>query len=363
MSKNYTQYTVEDIAEYFQHFAEVEPGENSPLYYAISKGIVNEPELLKLAQQTRYGQPMANMILGSTHYLLLQNPDQELAKYYPSITGKIEKTDDHLVPLFKDFCLKNKDEIEQLLTTKLVQTNAINRCAYLMPMFNLIAQENDNKPLALIDIGTSASLNLYVDDYQYEYLIGDTKKSFGPVDSHIKVRSEIRQDLFPTFGEMARIERRIGIDQNPLDLTQDENALWLKSLIWADHLDRFQRMSAAVQMVQDKPKAELLKGSSIDDFKGVVKGINEDMTLVIFHTHVLYQFSEEARQDFWNWLDELGQERDFYYIGAEGFQSWRAKFDTKDVSVSKTTYKNGEKQSKLIALTNGHANWIEWQGF
>jgi len=162
---------------------------------------------------------------------------------------------------------------------------------------------------------------------------------------------------------MATIERRIGIDQNPIDLTQPENALWLKALIWPDHLERFKRLSAAIELVQKEPKAEIIQGSNIDEFDQLVKGLDEDLTLIIFHTHVLYQFSEEDRQNFWNWLDKLGQERDFYYIGAEEFKSWKERFNTTEVGVTvgKVTYKDGQKKSKLLAQTNGHANWIEWK--
>lgn len=359
MPKNYTHFTIEYLTEYFQKSSELIV-EISPFYSFINKGISKEPALLRLAQKTPYRQPIDYLFLGSVHYLLLQNPSEELAKYYPSITDKFEKRDEYLMPLFKDFCLKHQDEIEQLLTSKILQTNATNRCSYLMPIFNLISQENKGKPLALLEIGTSASLNLYFDAYQYEYLFQNSKKSFGSANAKVKVQTQIREEFFPSFGEMATIERRIGIDKNPLDLTQPENALWLKSLIWPDHLKRFKRLSGAIELVQKDPKVELIKGSSIDEFDQVVKGINKDLTLIIFHSHVLYQFLDKDRQDFWNWLDKLGQERDFYYVGAEEFKSWNERFNTKEVAVGKTTYIDGQKKSKLVAQTNGHANWIKW---
>lgn len=230
-----------------------------------------------------------------------------------------------------------------------------------MPIFSLISQENGGKPLALVEIGTSASLNLYFDAYQYEYLFQNSKKSFGPIDSKVKIQSKIRDDFFPNIGKMPTIEKRIGIDQNPLDLTQPENALWLKALIWPDQLERFKRLSAAIEVVQKKPKVELVQGSTIDEFDQAVKDVNKDLTLIIFHTQVLYQFSDKARQDFWNWLDKLGQERNFYCVGAEEFKTWKEQFNTTELSIGNTTYKNGHKKSKLIAQSNGHAHWIKWE--
>lgn len=360
MHKNYTHLDLEYLAEYFQKSSEL-VSKSSPLYSFIHKVISKEPALLKLSQKTRYRQPLDYLLLGSVHFLLLKNPNQELAKYYPSIAGEITKPDKHLKELFKDFCLKHQAEIEQLITSKLLQTNAPNRSSYLMPIFSLISQENGGKPLALVEIGTSASLNLYFDAYQYEYLFQNSKKSFGPIDSKVKIQSKIRDDFFPNIGKMPTIEKRIGIDQNPLDLTQPENALWLKALIWPDQLERFKRLSAAIEVVQKKPKVELVQGSTIDEFDQAVKDVNKDLTLIIFHTQVLYQFSDKARQDFWNWLDKLGQERNFYCVGAEEFKTWKEQFNTTELSIGNTTYKNGHKKSKLIAQSNGHAHWIKWE--
>ena len=360
MHKNYTHLDLEYMAEYFQKSSEL-VSKSSPLYSFIHKVISKEPALLKLAQKTRYRQPMDYLLLASIHYLLLKDPNQELAEYYPSIAGKVKKPDKHLMELFKGFCLKNQNEIEQLITSKFLQTNAPNRCSYLMPIFSLISQENGGKPLALVEIGTSASLNLYFDAYQYEYLFQNSKKTFGPVDSKVKIQSQIRDDFFPDFGESPIIEKRIGIDQNPLDLTQPENALWLKASIWPDHLERFKRLSAAIEVVQKEPKVKLIKGSTIDEFDQAVKDVNKDLTLIIFHTHVLYQFSDEARQDYWNWLDKLGQERNFYCVGAEEFKTWKERFNTKELAVGKTTYKDGQKKLTLMALSHGHTHWIKWE--
>lgn len=360
MSKNHTHLKVEYISEYFQKSSEL-VSESSPLYSFLHKVISKEPSLLKLAQQTSSGQPMDYLLLASIHYLLLQNPSHELAQYYPSITSKSKKLDEHLAKLFKEFCLQHQKEIERFLTSKFLQTNASNRCSYLMPLFNRIAQENGGKPLVLLEIGTSASLNLYYDKYQYEYLFQNSKQSFGPVDAKVKIQTQVKEGLVPSFGEMATIEKRIGVDKNPLDPTQSENALWLKACVWPDHFERFKRLSAAIEEVQKNPKAELIQGSSIDEFDRVVKDINEDLTLIVFHTHVLYQFSEEDRQTFWTWLDKLGQERDFNYVGAEEFKSWKERFDTTNVALGHITYENGQKKTKLIAQTNGHANWIEWK--
>lgn len=88
MHKNYTHLDLEYLAEYFQKSSEL-VSKSSPLYSFIHKVISKEPALLKLSQKTRYRQPLDYLLLGSVHFLLLKNPNQELAKYYPSIAGEI----------------------------------------------------------------------------------------------------------------------------------------------------------------------------------------------------------------------------------------------------------------------------------
>jgi hypothetical protein len=112
-----------------------------------------------------------NLLFGTVHCLLLAGADHELRRYYD---GLLEDPEDirQSFPPFKDFCLKYADDIVPLLETKIVQTNEVRRCAYLYPSFCLI-YEKIRKPLALIEIGTSAGLQLIWDQYGYTYGTGD----------------------------------------------------------------------------------------------------------------------------------------------------------------------------------------------
>jgi hypothetical protein len=107
------------------------------------------------------------LFFGAVHYLLLKGADHPLKDFYPSIVSNPKSYEDSF-EYFKDFCLTHRNEIESILKTKLVQTNEIRRCAYLYPIFCTI-YEKVKKPLALIEIGTSAGLQLLWDKYSYSY--------------------------------------------------------------------------------------------------------------------------------------------------------------------------------------------------
>lgn len=342
---------IASIAKRFIEFAERECKNNSPLYYQLSHDISEEEELLQLASNCRSRQPIPNLFLGAIHYLLLGSPEEELAHYYPSISKKdIESIP---IDLVKSFCLKHEASIIPLLKNRIVQTNGINRTAYLMPIFSSLFPPYES--VTLVDIGTSSGLTLNLDLYKYHYQQGD---SFGK--SKVKIHSDIRAGSLPKFDAMVSVKRKIGIDQNPLDLKITDNAHWLKALIWPDMLERFERMEAAIEVAQHS-NIEFQKASTNQEFKAIIDQIPEHENLIIYHTHVLYQFTQEERRDFRKMLDEIGQKRDLYYLAVEANSIFdKEDYFGKGAKIELTAFQAGEKNSKILASTNGHGTWIKW---
>lgn len=348
MKNNYTQKSLEELGAWFKRFAEVECKGSSPLYERLCNQISQEQALIRLASHSRIGQPVPNLFLAAVHFLLLQNPQEELATYYPSISPKAKG--EIPILLFRKFCEENRDSILDILAKRIVQTNAVNRTAYLMP----ILSEAFDKPIHLVDIGASSGLNLYLDAYSYDY--GDAG-TFG--DGKMKIQSIIQEGEMPAFSKMIQIKRRIGIDQNPLDLTDQDTANWLKALIWPDMLDRFQRFSAALEIAKKDP-ITLIKASSIDDFESILRSIPISEPLAIYHTHVLYQFSPEDRKAFRAMLNRLGTTRDFLYLAVEGGSVFDKGLPSGKFLVEKNEFKAGIQKSSFIAEVEGHGRWIKW---
>ncbi|MEO7045435.1 MAG: DUF2332 domain-containing protein [Ferruginibacter sp.] len=343
---------VEKTKERFINFADSECKGNSQLYYQLSNHIANDDDLLEIASTTRPGQPIPNIFLAAVHYLLLKNPENNLAKYYPSI----EKKDSTEIPfnLFKTFCIENKNEIINLISNKIVQTNVINRCAYLMPIFSNILSE-ENKPTTIIDIGTSAGLTLNFDQYEYWY---NDQKVFG--NSKVKVKSDILESSNPKIFPINQHLSKIGIDQNIIDPTDEDEILWLKALIWPDQQERFNAMDEALKLEELK-NIQFVKAQSILDFEKEILKINKDENLIIYSTHVLYQFTGEQKDVFYSMLDKIGSQRDFYFLSVEGIEILQKRHKSEEIVIELTNYKGNKKKRTFIAETNGHGNWIKWK--
>lgn len=340
------------LKERFLAFAETECKGNSKLYYDLSIRIANDPELLNIAANTRDGQPVPNIFFAAVHYLLLKNQDEQLAKYYPSI----QRSRFAEIPfdLFKAFCLNNQNEIKEIIATRIVQTNVISRCAYLMPIFSKIIAE-ENKPATIIDIGTSAGLTLNFDKYEYWY---DGQKVFG--ESSVLVKSTSVKSPPPKIYPITQPLQKVGIDQNLIDPTDKDEILWLKALVWTDQLERFIAMDEALKLSELK-NIKFVQAKTALDFEREILMADRSHTLVVYATHVLYQFTQEQKDAFYGMLERIGQVRDFYFLSVEGIKSLLEKYQSKETVIELTSYKKQKKAVNFLAETNGHGNWIRWQ--
>ena len=342
----------EEVQKRFLAFAETECQGNSPLYYDLSIRIAQAGELLAMASHSRAGQPVANLFLASVHYLVLQDAGSEPGKYYPSVTGRT--TAEIPFHIFKQFCLNHEREIRTLLSTQIVQSNVISRCSYLMPVFSrLIAREN--RPVTLIDIGTSAGLTLNFDRYEYWY---NGKKCWG--NSRVVIRGTVRDSAIPDIPEIGQPITKIGIDQHVIDPADPREALWLKALVWPDQLDRFRTMEEALKRM-DPREISFVKGDLLRDFEGIASRVPPRQNLMVYATHVLYQLSTLDRGRFHDMLDRIGQQRDYYFLSVEGIKPLVERYGSTGTVVELTHYKDGKKTCSCLAETNGHGNWITWK--
>jgi hypothetical protein len=341
-----------DIQDRFISFADLECKANSELYYKLSHQISKDEDLLKIASNTRAGQPIPNIFFAAVHYLLLKNIEKDLAKYYPSIQKK--QISEIPFPIFKRFCIENKSEIKELISTRIVQTNVINRCAYLMPIFSKIIAE-ENRPTTIIDIGTSAGLTLNFDKYEYWY---NGQKIYG--ESTVITKSNIIGSPISKIFPITQPILKVRIDQNVIDPTDEDEIIWLKALIWTDQLERFISIEEALKLNALKDII-FIQAETIKDFEKVILEVDKTQNLIIYATHVLYQFSQEQKEEFYSMLERVGGERDFYFLSVEGIKILLERYNSKEIVIELTQFKKKQKTETFLAETNGHGNWIKWK--
>lgn len=334
------------VAKDFMNFGNMECKGSSELYEFLSVKIAEDDELLDLCQVAPVGQPVPNLLFGAVHYLLLKGTVHPLKDYYRSVTNPQRKIDNETSSNFKDFCDNYRNEIVPIIESKLVQTNEVRRCGYLYPVFSWIYNKAE-KPLSLIEIGTSAGLQLLWDHYSYSY---GTGKTYGSEGASVHITSEIRGKRTPILlPEPPPIACKIGLDLNINDLSNPEDYLWLKALIWPEHQDRLKLFDSAAECLKENP-IKLVEGDGVLLLPDLVETLPKDSAICIFHTHVANQIPNKSKIDLLDSIAKIGRERDVFHIYNN---MW-------DRQLHLDYFINGVEYKKTIGNTDGHGRWFEW---
>ena len=184
-----------ELAATFRHFAGRRCGDYAPLYAHLGTRIAGDAELLAIAAHASPGQSPPDLMLAAVHYLLARQPHHPLARYYPTLTPGPDTGD--AFPGFRAFCLDHRDELTRLVASRRVQTNEVRRCCYLLPALMAAGAMAAPRPLALIEAGASAGLNLSLDSYAYDYGTGNT---IGDPGSPLLLRCRLDGDIQPPLG-------------------------------------------------------------------------------------------------------------------------------------------------------------------
>ena len=116
------------------------------------------------------------------------------------------------------------------LTSRKVQTNEVTRSVVWRWPAWLAGCDASRRPVALVDIGASAGLNLVAERLGLKW--ADARGAALPVAVRIDARA------------------RIGFDASPLDVRFDDDVAWLRACIWPGDHQRLARFDDAVKAMR-----------------------------------------------------------------------------------------------------------------
>ncbi|MFZ0215571.1 MAG: L-threonylcarbamoyladenylate synthase [Candidatus Dormiibacterota bacterium] len=321
-----------ELASRVAQFAAEAEGE-SPLYATIAGGIARRPDVLALLLGAQPGQRRANLLLAAVHALLLAGAEHSLPRWYPSVGGT-EAPSPAAVDAFADFALTHQDEVRALVATRRTQTNEVGRSAALALALGRLAG-----PIALLDAGCSAGLNLLVDQYRYDYGVA----ALGPAGAELTIHCELRGDGAQVPPALPAVIWRAGLDASPLDPADPEAARWLQALVWPDDRMRRERLLAALATARRVPLL-LQRGDLMDDLPALAQRAPAGAALVIQHSAVTAYLSESYRHRFRERCRELGAHE--ISLEPPPGAGW--------------PYSVLELDGEALAEADGHNAWIRW---
>lgn len=333
-------------ADPWTHFAFHTGAAGSKLYQHLSTRVATDPQLQALCKVLKPGQPPPNTLFAAVHYLLLRGAQHKLRDYYPTLGG-MDKGD--AFPVFRDFCLAHKNEIEQLVSTRVTNTNEIGRSSIINAGMRALT-ERAGEPLCLIEIGASAGLNMIWDKYTVHYMRNSENFIVNEGNS-LAIDCELRGDKLPPLGPAPRVDKRVGIELNPVDLDNQEDSDWQCALMWPDQPERLQRIRKAIEIAR-QTETEILSGDAIATLPEVLSRMPDDGAIAVYHTNVFYQFTQAAKEIFENLLLERSRSRPLWRLAFEG--------QGDDFHLTLTRYFEGLMESWTLAQAHPHGAWIKW---
>jgi hypothetical protein len=345
----------ERIRRSFTEFADT-TATRAPLYARLAAGIAEEPELLALLDAAPATQRQPVLLFAAVHHLLLAEPDEPLAQWYPNLAATPDDTDP--LPAFRSFCARRQGDVVALLATRSTQTNEIGRCALFVPPFATLADEVG--PLGHVDVGTSAGLNLLLPRYGYRYQPGGDVGELGTVVLECGVRG-----VGPIPNEMPAVSHSIGLDRDPIDVRDDEATRWLEACVWPDQHDRFERLRAALAMARANPP-DVRTGDAVNDVAEIVREVAATGAHpVVTNSWVLSYLTTDQRMAYLAELDRLGASFDLSWVYAEspalvsGLPRPDGHHD--DITVlSVARWRDGTRTVTHVARCHPHGYWLHW---
>ena len=336
----------EELSQIFERSANEEFHNSSPLYEHLSLAIAKDPENVSLAAHCRKGERAPNLFLAAVHLLLLNGTRHPLSLYYQGLSGSCAATDDPY-PTFRAFCVEHSEQIRGLISVRIVQTNEVSRCACLVPAFVLVSRGAKGRPLHLVEIGASAGLNLFWDNYSYRY--GETLQC-GDIDSPVQIKCTMKgKVVLPLPETFPEISARVGIDVNPLDVSDREHALWLRALVWPEHSERAEVLRQALQVARQNPPT-LIRGDGVESLPAVIEAVPKDSVLCIIR--MFTPIASISRDRLSSLISSYGAKRDVFMISSRSHGRDESELLFR-------SFVNGIKTEKCVAYFQNHGAWIE----
>ena len=287
----------EDVRAWGKH------AHGSPLYAHLVEVMAGDQELMRVLNRIEH-LPQVNLLVGGVHYMLMRGADPTLASWYPSLVDTPLSLE-QVGPVFRSFVLDHEEELVDLGSTRYTQTNECRRCIALMPAVMIAQFERFH----LVEIGTSAGLNLALDRYRYRF--GDLE--WGP-ESTVVLEGEWRGSRFPLHD--IEVMSRIGLDLNPILPGDTDSKMWLDALIWPEHTERRARLRNALGLVSGLG-LEMVAGDALETLPEVLDLLPSGEPVVVMNAFSLNQFTPEGRDRVEEICDQARASRPVFRVSME----------------------------------------------
>jgi hypothetical protein len=350
----------DDVATFAQRFRELggTMRPRAPFYERLCAIIAERHDVAAVLGAAPPQQQVPVLLLAALHDQVLADPEGELAAWYPTATER-PRTDDPTDALVRH-CRRHDAALRHAMATRSTQTNEVGRCATLLPALGLVAAAVG--PIALVDVGTSAGLNLRFDHYAYRFEPGG---EVGRGDATVVLTAGTRGPI-AVPDALPRVTARIGIDRSPINPHDDAETRWLEACVWPDQADRFHRLERAIDVARAVP-ADVRVADAVE---GLAPAVTDARVAgghpVVMSSWVLGYLTPERRVAFVAELDRIGAAADLSWVLAESplrtpeLPHHPTVADDERTSLALITWRDGVRADRHLGVAHPHGYWLHW---
>ena len=267
-----------DDARTRYHFALTrEDHDRLPFYSALMHALENDPEALAMLAEVRVEQRNPMLILASLHLSALRG-HRVLAPIYTSARfGSMVDYRGAALDVLE--VVHDEPDLVRNELHRSTQTNEPGRCAVFQAVVAQIPRRHPS--INLIDVGTSAGINLYFDMFPVRGIDDGQALTLVCHDE-----TAINRSL-----PMPEVVSRVGIDPSPIDLDNDDDRLWLEACLWPEEPRRMKRLEAIVAARRTWPATTVLKGSAAQRLSDAIALGEPSALTVVVNSYVAGYFA------------------------------------------------------------------------
>lgn len=298
--------TARTLAVSYRRFGEVEAA--GSLYERVAVALSESGDAVHAIEAAPARKRNPALILAALHDLALAGRAPELAAAYAAGDG------DAAGRAAIDTLLRLTDAVVAVAVRRPPRPDETGRCAVLYPAIAEAARRVGATSVGLVDVGCSAGLNLTVDRVGITY--GDGH-SLGDPSSPVRLSCSVVGGRSVPARPVPEVVARVGIDLDPVDVTDADDARWLRACLPPDQPERRAALDAELALAASDPPL-LVRGDAVEVLPDALARVPADALPVVTTTWTLSSFSLEHRLRFLHRLDEAATGRPVAWVSAEG---------------------------------------------
>jgi hypothetical protein len=319
------------VAEQYREFAQHCIGE-SPCFVEWSLGVADDPDLLAWIDDLPGLKKQPNIVFAAARWHGVPAPGP-----YAGL---------------RDALLTDDGTIRATIMARSTQTNEVGRLATLLPAFASVVPSG---PVALIEAGASAGLNLFPDRWGYAWTTAGGTVELGAAPY---LSCEVTGPA-PLPATVPDVAWRGGVDLNPLDVTDPEAMRWLETLVWPEEDDRRVRLRYAIEVAAAEPP-RLVRGDLLTELPALVAEAAAYGTVLVFHSAVAAYLPVEQRADLQELMRDLVADGGCHWISNEGPNVFPDILAAAPETDRHARHFVLAVDGRMVGRAHGHGQYLEW---